>query len=134
MTTETDTEAITALLERLCEPWNAGDVGGVTARFSADGRLISPYGHDGRGAEGVRQLYQEFLGDGPLQGSQTTMHVEDVRLLGDVAVVDCNQIIDESDLGRLDLHVVAVVRREADGWRIAECRPYAFLPMPIPAA
>ena len=106
----------------------------MTALFCDDGRLVSPYGHDARGSDSIRELYQAFLGDGPLQGSHTTMHVEEVRPLGEnVSVVECNQIIDGGDLGRLDLHLIAVVRRDEPGWRIAECRPYAFLPLPVPA-
>ncbi len=130
----TSTEEITALLEGFRTPWNDGDIAGVSALFADDGRLVSPYGHDARGAEAIRELYQAFLGDGPLQGSQTTIHVEDIRPLGGaIAVVDCNQIIDGGALGHLDLHLLAVVRRDAGGWRIAECRPYAFLPVPVPA-
>jgi uncharacterized protein (TIGR02246 family) len=130
----TITEDITALLEAFCVPWNAGDVAGVAALFADDGRLISPYGHDARGAQAIRELYQAFLGDGPLRGSQTTIRVEDIRLLGgDFAVVDCNQIIDGGELGRLDLHLVAVASRGERGWRVADSRPYAFLPLPVSA-
>ena len=131
----TSTEEITALLEGFCAPWNAGDIGGVSALFAEDGRLLSPYGHDARGAEAIRGLYQAFLGDGPLHGSQTTVDVEHIRSLGeDTAVVDCTQVIDGGELGRLDLHLLAVVRRDDPGWRIVDCRPYAFLPLPVPAA
>jgi uncharacterized protein (TIGR02246 family) len=128
-------EQITALLEGFCEPWNSGDIAGLAACYTEDGRLISPFGHDARGREAVRALYQQFIGDGPLQGSQTTMDVEDVRQLGDdAAIVDCRQVIDGGDLGRLDLHLVTVVRRDGDGWLIVEARPYAFVPLPVPAA
>ncbi len=130
----TSTEEITALLEGFCAPWNVGDTAGVSALFADDGRLISPYGHDARGGEAIRDLYQAFLGDGPLRGSQTTVHVEHVRSLSDdVAVVDCTQVIDGGELGRLDLHLLAVVRRDEPGWRIVDCRPYAFLALPVPA-
>lgn len=118
-----------------CEPWNAGDVAGVAARYTEDGRLVSPFGHDARGREAVRELYQQWLGDGPLQGSQTTMDVEDVRLLSkDVAVADSRQVIDGTDLGRMDLHLTTIVTRSERGWLIAEARPYAFLPLPVLAA
>jgi uncharacterized protein (TIGR02246 family) len=128
-------DEITALLEGFCEPWNAGDIAGVAARYTQDGRLISPFGHDARGRDAVRELYQQWLGDGPLQGSQTTMEVEDVRLLsGDVAIADCRQVIDGSDLGRLDLHLITAVTSSEQGWLIAEARPYAFLPLPVPAS
>src|SRR4051794_21089536 len=131
----TSTEEITALFDRLVAAWNVGDIAGVTAQFAADGRLVSPFGHDARGTEAVQDLYQQFLGDGPLKGSQTTVRIEDVRLLADdIAVVDCNQIIDECDLGRLDLHLVKVLHRGPDGWRALEARPYAFLPLPVAAA
>ena len=62
------------------------------------------------------------------------MDVENIRPLGDdAAVVDWTQVIDGGELRRLDLHLVAVVRREGSDWRIVDCRPYAFLPLPVPA-
>jgi uncharacterized protein (TIGR02246 family) len=129
------TSEITHLLAGLAAPWNAGDIAGVTALFTADGRLVSPYGHDARGAAAVRDLYQAFLGDGPLRGSHTTVDVQDVRAFGpDVAVADCRQVIETREMGTLDLHLVVVVIHGDRGWRIAECRPYAFMPDPVAVA
>ena len=131
----TANDEITALLEGFSAPWNAGDIPGVAARYAQDGRLITPFGHDARGREAVRELYQQWLGDGQLQGSHTIMEVEDIRLLSDdVAIVDCRQVIEGSDLGKLDLHLVTAVTRTEQGWLIAEARPYAFLPLPVPAS
>ena len=125
-------DEIAALLEGFCEPWNAGDSAGVCARYTDDGRLISPFGHDARGREAIHELYQQFLGDGPLRGSQTTMDLEDIRMVADdIAVVDCRQVIDGGDLGELDLHLTTVVTRSDRGWRVIEARPYAFLPLPV---
>jgi hypothetical protein len=63
------------------------------------------------------------------------VHVEDIRSLGeDAAVVDCTQVIDGGELGRLDLHLLAVVRRDEPGRGIVDCRPYAFRPLPVPAS
>lgn len=131
----TSSDEISTLFEGFMAAWNDGDVAGVAARFTDDGRLISPFGHDARGIDAVRGLYQQFLGDGPLKGSQSTLTVEDVRMLGDgAAVADCHQVIDGSALGELDLHLVAIVVAGEDGWRIADGRPYAFMQLPDAAA
>ena len=130
----TEQDDITALMEGFCAPWNAGDVSGVTALYTDDARLISPFGHDARGRDAIQRLYQSFIADGPLHGSQTTMDLEDVRMLGDdCAIADARQVIDGGDLGALDLHLTCVVTRTDHGWRVAEARPYAYLPLPVAA-
>jgi len=72
-------------------------------------------------------MYTDYFG-GMLQGTTTSIDVSQVRAIGsDFAVADAEQTVFAAN-GEvvLNLHVVNVLRRDRDDWRLLDSRPYAF--------
>ena len=76
-------------------------------------------------------MYSEYFG-GMLQGTSTTFKLESVRAVGTThAFTDAEQTISAAS-GEVVLvaHLAAVLRRDGDGWRFVDSRPYTFAAVP----
>lgn len=120
-------QEIKATYETFANTWKTNDGASVARAFTEDGTLINPFGEraDGRGA--VSAMYTQYFGT-LLRGTSTTIALANVRAVGtDHAFADAAQTITGAD-GKvvLSCHLAALLRREADGWRFVDARPYTF--------
>ena len=84
---------------------------------------------DGRAA--LTAMYTEYFG-GMLHGTTTSITLTTLRGIGDDhAFADADQTVYSANGDVvLALHVVNLLRRQDDEWRLADSRPYAFPPPP----
>ena len=124
--------SIVAFHDKLAAAWSANDGPAFAAFFAEDGSLINPFGERADGREALTAMYSEYFG-GMLKGTTTSISLTHVRPVGpDHAFADAEQTIyaPNGDV-LLALHVVNLLRRDGDDWRLADSRPYAF---PAPPA
>jgi hypothetical protein len=69
---------------------------------------------------------------GMLQGTTTSINLSRLRPIeGEHAFADADQIIYAANGDvLLALHVVNLLRRDGDDWRLVDSRPYSFPPPP----
>ena len=123
--------SVVAFHEKVAAAWSANDGTAFAAFFTDDGSLINPFGERADGRAALTAMYSEYFG-GMLKGTTTSISVAHVRPVGpDHAVADAEQTIyaENGDVV-LALHVVNLLRRDGDEWRLVDSRPYAFLPAP----
>jgi uncharacterized protein (TIGR02246 family) len=124
-------DAVQDFLQLFADAWKTNDGAAVASFFVEDGALINPFGQraDGRGAIGA--MYSEYF-EGMLQGTSTTFKLESARAVeSSHAFADGEQTISAAS-GEVVLvaHLVALLRRDGDGWRFVESRPYSFPALP----
>ncbi len=123
--------SIVAFHDKLAAAWRANDGAAFAAFFTEDGSLINPFGEraDGRGA--LTAMYSEYFG-GMLKGTTTSISVSQLRPVEPGhAFADAEQTIYAANGDVLmALHVVNLLRRDGDDWRLVDSRPYAFPPPP----
>ena len=70
-----------------CEAWNKHDAKAMAGFFVADGDVINPFG---RHAKGTAEIEKLFTGEqsGPMAGTTYSGTIENIRYIGDVAIVD----------------------------------------------
>ena len=76
-------------------------------------------------------MYSQYFG-GMLRGTSTTINLASVRAVEkNHALADGEQTIYAAD-GNVVLvvHLAALLRRDDDGWRFVDARPYAFATIP----
>jgi uncharacterized protein (TIGR02246 family) len=122
-------DQIESMYDRLDTAWKSNDGAAVARFFTDDGSLVNPFGEraDGRGA--IAAMYTDYF-RGMLRGTSTTVRLAKVRAVGDThAFADAEQTITGAD-GKVVLvvHLAALLRRDSDGWRIVDGRPYAYAP------
>lgn len=120
-------DEIKSTLDRFSAAWKANDGGAVASFFVEDGSLINPFGQRADGRTAVAAMYSEYFG-GMLRGTSTTINLASVRAVEkDHAFADGEQTINAPD-GNVVLvvHIAALLRRDGDGWRFVDARPYAF--------
>ncbi|MBI4499499.1 MAG: SgcJ/EcaC family oxidoreductase [Chloroflexi bacterium] len=122
---------IRSALDRVSAAWKANDGSAVASFFVEDGSLINPFGQRADGRTAVAAMYSEYFG-GMLRGTSTTFNLASVRAVGDnYAFADGEQAILAPDGNVvLNVHIAALLRRDADGWRFVDSRPYVFATMP----
>ena len=119
------------LLRQAAAAWKANDGAEFAAHFTEDGSLINPFGERADGRAALTAMYSEYFA-GMLAG--TTTSIESTRL----RAIDADHVLADSDQNVyaptgdviLALHVVNLMQREGDDWRIVDSRPYAFSPVP----
>jgi uncharacterized protein (TIGR02246 family) len=124
-------ESVTAFFEKLAETWNTNDGAAFAACFTEDGSLINPFGERADGRAALTTMYTEYFG-GMLKGTTTSIDLTQLRRVeANHALADADQTIygDNGDVV-LALHVVNLLRREGEDWRMVDSRPYAFPPPP----
>ncbi|MFE3190023.1 SgcJ/EcaC family oxidoreductase [Nocardia sp. NPDC059240] len=129
--TTTELSGITAFLDRLADTWKTNDGTALSELFTADGSLINPFGERADGRNGVAAMYGEYF-RGMLAGTTTSCTLERTRAVdGDHALLDAEQII-TAPTGEtaLTVHLSALLRRDGDGWRFVDCRPYVVADRP----
>ena len=121
--------SVAAFYERLAASWTANDGAEFAAFFTEDGSLINPFGERADGQDTLKAMYSEYFG-GMLKGTTTTISLTHLRLIEpDHAFVDADQTIYAANGDVvLALHVVNLLRRSGDDWRLVDSRPYAFPP------
>src|SRR6266516_7630293 len=118
-------DQIKSTLDRFAAAWKTNDGATVAGFFAEDGSLINPFGQRADGRTAVAAMYAEYFG-GMLRGTSTTINLASVRAVEqDHAFADAEQTINASD-GSVVLvaHLAALLRREGDGWRFVDARPY----------
>ncbi|HYA44556.1 MAG TPA: SgcJ/EcaC family oxidoreductase [Acidimicrobiales bacterium] len=122
---------VAAFYEKLAASWSANDGAAFAALFTEDGSLINPFGERADGQDALRAIYNEYFA-GMLKGTTTSIRLTHLRPVDtDHAFADAEQTIYAANGDVvLALHVVNLLRRDGDDWRLADSRPYAFSPPP----
>ena len=123
--------SVAAFYEKLAASWEDNDGPAFAAFFTEDGSLINPFGERADGREALTAMYSEYFG-GMLKGTTTSISSTNLRPVGpDHAFADAEQTVYAAN-GEvlLALHVVNLLRRKGDDWRLVDSRPYAFPPPP----
>ena len=123
--------SIVAFHDKLAAAWSANDGVAFAAFFTEDGSLINPFGERADGREALTAMYSEYFG-GMLKGTTTSISVSQLRPVEpDHVFADAEQTIYAANGDVLmALHVVNLLRRDGDDWRLVDSRPYAFPPPP----
>lgn len=126
-----DAHAITLFSDAFAAAWKANDSAAVASCFVEDGALINPFGQRADGRAAIAAMYSEYF-EGMLRGTSSTFSFANYREVESQHVfVDGGQTISAPDgTVVLTLHVAALLRRERDGWRFVDVRPYTFAPAP----
>jgi uncharacterized protein (TIGR02246 family) len=124
-------DEITSTFDRLAAAWQTNEGAAVARYFVEDGILINPFGQRADGRPAIAGMYAEYFG-GLLRGTSTTITLTSVRAVETHhAFVDGEQTITGPEgTVVLVVHLAALLRRDADGWRFVDARPYAFAPLP----
>jgi uncharacterized protein (TIGR02246 family) len=117
--------------DRIAAAWKTNDGVTMGACFTRDGSLINPFGERADGRDAIAAMYSHYF-TGMLRGTSTSIKVTDVRAVGpDHAFVDGDQVIHGPDGAVvLAVHISALVRRDADGWRLVDARPFTVATKP----
>ena len=123
--------SVVAFHEKLAAAWSANDGTVFAAFFTEDGSLINPFGERADGREALTAMYSDYFG-GMLKGTTTSISLTHLRPIEpDHALADAVQTIyAASGDVLLALHVVNLLQKDGDDWRLVDSRPYAFPPPP----
>ena len=123
--------SLVAFHEKVAAAWGANDGNAFAAYFTADGSLINPFGERADGREALTAMYSEYFA-GMLKGTTTSIRLSHLRPIEpDHVLADAEQTIYAANGDVLmALHVVNLVRKDGDDWRLVDSRPYAFPPSP----
>jgi uncharacterized protein (TIGR02246 family) len=124
-------DSVAAFHEKLAASWSDNDGAAFAAFFTEDGSLINPFGERADGRDALRTMYTAYFA-GMLKGTTTSIDLAHLRLVGtDDAFADADQTVYSADGDVvLTLHVVNLLRRDGNSWRLVDSRPYAFSPPP----
>lgn len=124
-------DQIKSTLDSFSAAWKTNDGAAVAGFFVEDGALINPFGQRADGRAAVAAMYSEYFG-GMLHGTSITCNLASVRAVeSNHAFADVEQTIYGPDGNIvLVLHLAALLRRDGDGWRFVDSRPYAFADIP----
>jgi uncharacterized protein (TIGR02246 family) len=123
--------SVAAFPDKLAAAWRANDGAAFAAFFAEDGSLINPFGERADGREALTTMYSEYFG-GMLKGTTTSISLTHLRPIEPGhALADAEQTIyaPNGDVV-LALHVVNLLQKDGDYWRLVDSRPYAFPPPP----
>lgn len=123
----TTAESVAGFFSRLADSWSTNDGTAFADNFSEDGSLINPFGERADGRSAVAAMYSAYF-SGMLKGTRTTIALDSVRSVeADHALADAEQkILAANGEVLLALHVTNLLRRDGEGWRLVDSRPYAF--------
>jgi len=124
-------EAVEEFFGLFADAWKTNDAKAVAGFFVEDGSLINPFGQRADGRSAVAAMYSEYFG-GMLAGTSTTFDLASVRAVeANHAFADGEQTITAAG-GEVVLvvHLAALLRRNGDGWRFVDARPYTFPDLP----
>lgn len=145
-TTDADTTAIRALIERSQEAWNHGDGIAYGACFTADATDVTYVGTLYHGGGEIGSAHQALF-DSFLKGTRLTIEILEIRRYGrDTAIVVTRGESSKGEPKKLGKLATYTVIRDTDGqWRIAavqktqhkpimEAVSFKFQPATRPAA
>ncbi len=124
-------EAVEEFFALFADAWKTNDATAVAGFFVEDGSLINPFGQRADGRTAVAAMYSEYFG-GMLRATSTTFTLASVRAVEtNHAFADGEQTISAAG-GEVVLvaHMAALLRRDGDGWRFVDARPYTFPTIP----
>jgi len=123
--------SVVAFHKKLAAAWSANDGTAFATFFAEDGSLINPFGERADGREALTAMYSEYFA-GMLKGTTTSIRLSHLRPIEpDHVLADAEQTIYAANGDVLmALHVVNLVRKDGDDWRLVDSRPYAFPPSP----
>jgi uncharacterized protein (TIGR02246 family) len=123
--------AVEEFLDRFTRCW--GTEGGAVLGdyFTEDGTLINPFGERAQGRKAVAAMYGDYFGS-ILHATTTSVKLDSVRVVGtDHAFVDAEQtIVGPGGDVIMAVHLSALLRRESDGWRFVDARPFTVAAIP----
>ncbi len=122
-----DEELIRKIEAAYDHAWQRGDIEGIMECFKKDALLISPRGDVAFGAEQIRNLFNNFLGNEAKYTKHTSRITRISFVTDDVAVVDGEAFIEGAEnLSATLVHhrFTDVLVRSGDGWIIAHIRAY----------
>jgi uncharacterized protein (TIGR02246 family) len=124
-------DSVNDFYEKLATSWSANDGAAFATFFTEDGSLINPFGERADGRDALRAMYSEYFG-GMLKGSTTSINMTHLRTVGpDHVFSDADQTIYAANGDvMLALHVVNLLQRDGDDWRLVDSRPYELLAPP----
>lgn len=134
--TTSDDAEITALFERMCAAWTAGDARTYAACFTEDCDYVSYDGYRAHGRPAVVDSHDKLFA-GVLYGSKLVGDVESIRHLDpDVALVHATGSVlvawrTKLPRRRLTRNTIAAVRT-AEGWRFAAIHNGRIRPVGVP--
>lgn len=113
--------------------WGSNNPQVLSAYHDTHGDLINPFGRRAKGRMEIEKLVQDEHST-VFKGSRMEMVVESVRMPdNDIAFVDADVTItgakgpDGSELAPQQFHLVSLLKRKHDEWRVLSSRPYAFI-------
>jgi uncharacterized protein (TIGR02246 family) len=120
--------AASSLVARFMQAWSAADASGISALFADDADFINPEGYAASGRDHIAAFYASAFTRG-YAGSQAIGHVVSVHTVApEVAVIDGTWQIAgaKTETGAVRPAekglLVAVIRKDGDGWRIVSLR------------
>jgi uncharacterized protein (TIGR02246 family) len=127
----THLDQVKSTFDHFSDAWKTHDGPAVASFFVEDGAMITPFGQRADGRTAIAAIYSEHFA-GMLRETSTTFSLASVRAVeNNHAFADGEQTIHAPD-GHVILvvHIAALLRREDEGWRVVEARPYTFAPVP----
>lgn len=126
-----DGTTVETFFEQFSHAWTLNDGGALAPFFVDDATLINPFGERADGRAAVGAMYTEYFG-GMLRGTTTTLTLESVRVVENThALCDAQQPVYGPDGAPiLVVHLTALLRRDGDGWKFVDARPYTTPPLP----
>jgi uncharacterized protein (TIGR02246 family) len=124
-------DGVATFFEKLARAWGDNDGTRFAGYFADEGSLINPFGKRADGRAALASMYGDYFA-GMLRGTTTTIALTHVRPVGsDHAFADADQTIHGEDGEVLmALHLVNLLRRQGEEWRLVDSRPYAFQTAP----
>ena len=124
-------DSVAAFYEKVAASWKANDGAAFSTLFTEDGSLINPFGERADGRDALRAMYSEYFA-GMLKGTTTSITLTHLRPIDtEHALADSDQTIYAANGDVvLALHVVNLLRRDGDDWKLVDSRPYGFAPPP----
>lgn len=126
-----DQEEVATLVTHFVHYWNLHDPQGIASLWLEDGDLIKADGTWARGRSEVEKLFVEEQA-GLMRNSSLHLAIQNARMFSnDTAWIDLNGIIlninDTPDTSRtFEHHVIFLLVKQNQQWRIAAVRPYQF--------
>jgi uncharacterized protein (TIGR02246 family) len=124
-------------IQKFSEAFNRFDAREVASFWAEDGTLLNPVGNYGKGRAEVERVFREDA-QTILGGSTTRFTIGSVRPIGsDCLLADLdhelqNFLRPDGSRGPARLHLVLLARREGQGWRWLDARPYRIMERPHP--
>jgi uncharacterized protein (TIGR02246 family) len=131
-----DEEAIKARVADFIATFNRGDAKTLSTFWVEDGTLVNPMGMTGKGPAEIEKVLASDIG-GILKGTTMEMSVVAYRAVGkDAAFIELEHKVtgakspDGHALPPVTFHVPCLMLKQGKVWKIADSRPYAYLPPP----